>query len=45
VYGAAGGVGTAAIQVGRALGLRTVAVVGNEAKKEFALGAARTTPC
>jgi len=38
VHGAAGGVGTAAIQVGRALGLRTVAVVGDEAKKEFALG-------
>jgi len=38
VHGAAGGVGTAAVQVGRALGLRTVAVVGNEAKREFALG-------
>ena len=38
VHGAAGGVGTAAVQVGRALGLRTVAVVGDEAKKEFALG-------
>jgi NADPH2:quinone reductase len=38
VHGAAGGVGTAAIQVGRALGLRTVAVVSDEAKKEFALG-------
>jgi NADPH2:quinone reductase len=37
VHGAAGGVGTAAIQVGRALGLRTVAVVSDEAKKEFAL--------
>ena len=37
VHGAAGGVGTAAIQVGRALGLRTVAVVGDEAKKQFAL--------
>ena len=37
VHGAAGGVGTAAIQLGRALGLRTVAVVSGEAKKEFAL--------
>lgn len=37
VHGAAGGVGTAAIQLGRALRLRTVAVVGDEAKREFAL--------
>ena len=37
VHGAAGGVGTAAIQLGRALGLRTVAVVSDEAKQEFAL--------
>jgi NADPH2:quinone reductase len=37
VHGAAGGVGTAAIQLGRALGLRTVAVTGDEQKKEFAL--------
>jgi NADPH2:quinone reductase len=37
VHGAAGGVGTAAIQLGRALGLRTVAVVSQKAKKEFAL--------
>jgi NADPH:quinone reductase len=37
VHGAAGGVGTAAIQLGRALGLRTLAVVSQEAKKEFAL--------
>jgi NADPH2:quinone reductase len=37
VHGAAGGVGTAAIGVGRALGLRTVAVVSEEAKKQFAL--------
>jgi NADPH2:quinone reductase len=37
VHGAAGGVGTATVQLGRALGLRTVAVVGDEAKKEFAL--------
>jgi NADPH2:quinone reductase len=37
VHGAAGGVGTAAVQLGRALGLRTVAVVSDEAKREFAL--------
>ena len=37
VHGAAGGVGTAAIQLGAALGLRTVAVVGDGAKREFAL--------
>jgi NADPH2:quinone reductase len=37
VHGAAGGVGTAAIQLGRALGLRTVAVVGDQAKQEFTL--------
>jgi NADPH:quinone reductase len=37
IHGAAGGVGTAAVQLGRALGLRTVAVVGDEAKQEFAL--------
>jgi NADPH2:quinone reductase len=37
VHGAAGGVGTASIQLGRALGLRTVAVVSDEAKREFAL--------
>ena len=37
MHGAAGGVGTAAIQLGRALGLRTVAVVSQEAKKEFTL--------
>jgi NADPH2:quinone reductase len=37
VHGAAGGVGTAAIGVGHALGLRTVAVVSNEAKRQFAL--------
>ena len=37
IHGAAGGVGTAAIQLGRALGLRTVAVVSDEAKREFTL--------
>ena len=37
VHGAAGGVGTAAIQLGRALGLRTIAIVGDDTKKQFAL--------
>ena len=37
VHGAAGGVGTATIQLGRALGLRTIAVVGDEAKQQFAV--------
>jgi NADPH2:quinone reductase len=37
VHGGAGGVGTAAIQLGRALGLRTIAVVGDEAKQQFAV--------
>lgn len=37
VHGAAGGVGTAVVQLGRALGLRTIAVAGDEAKREFAL--------
>ena len=37
VHGAAGGVGIAAVQIGRALGLRTVAVAGDEAKRDFAL--------
>jgi NADPH:quinone reductase len=37
VHGAAGGVGTAAIQLGGALGLRTIAVAGDEAKRKFAL--------
>jgi NADPH2:quinone reductase len=37
VHGGAGGVGTAAVQVGRALGLRVVAVAGDDAKREFAL--------
>jgi NADPH:quinone reductase len=39
VHGAAGGVGTAAVGVGRALGLRTVAVVRDEAKRAWALRA------
>src|ERR1700742_5102645 len=38
VHGAAGGVGSASIQLGRALGLRTVAVVSDEAKREVVLG-------
>ena len=37
VHGAAGGVGTAAVQLGKALGMRTIAVAGDEAKREFAL--------
>jgi NADPH2:quinone reductase len=37
VHGAAGGVGTAAVQLGKALGLRTIAVAGDEAKREFTL--------
>jgi NADPH2:quinone reductase len=37
VHGGAGGVGTATIQLGRALGLQTIAVVGDEAKRQFAL--------
>jgi NADPH:quinone reductase len=36
VHGAAGGVGSAAIQVARALGARVVAVVSNEPKEEAA---------
>src|ERR1700746_1981614 len=36
-HGAAGGVGTAAVQLGKALGLRTIAVAGDSAKREFAL--------
>jgi NADPH2:quinone reductase len=36
VHGAAGGVGTAAVQLGKALGLRTIAVAGDEVKREFA---------
>ena len=39
VHGGAGGVGTAAIQLGRALGLRTIAVVGDQAKRQFAVRA------
>jgi NADPH2:quinone reductase len=37
VHGAAGGVGTAAVQLGQALGLRTIAVTGDEVRREFAL--------
>src|ERR1700761_5940721 len=37
VHGAAGGIGTAAVQLGKALGLRTIAVAGDETKREFAV--------
>jgi NADPH2:quinone reductase len=37
VHGAAGGVGTAAVQLGKALGLRTIAVAGDEVRRDFAL--------
>ena len=37
VHGAAGGVGTAAVQLGKALGLRVIAVAGDSAKREFAV--------
>jgi NADPH:quinone reductase len=37
VHGAAGGVGTAAIHVGRSLGLRTIAVASDEERTSFAL--------
>ena len=37
VHGAAGGVGTAAVQLGKALGLRTIAVAADEVRREFAL--------
>jgi NADPH2:quinone reductase len=37
VHGAAGGVGTAAVQLGKALGLRTIAVTGDEVRRDFAL--------
>lgn len=37
VHGGAGGVGVAAIQLGRALGLRTIAVTSDGAKRDFAL--------
>jgi NADPH:quinone reductase len=36
VHGAAGGVGTAALQVARALGAKTIALVSSEAKQEVA---------
>ena len=39
VHGAAGGVGTAALQVAKGLGARTIAVVSNEAKGQVALEA------
>jgi NADPH2:quinone reductase len=39
VHGAAGGVGTAALQVGKGLGARTIAVVSSAAKEEVARAA------
>lgn len=39
VHGAAGGVGTACVQVARGLGARTVAVVSTQEKREVALAA------
>jgi len=47
VHGAAGGVGAAAVQVGRALGLTTIAVTSDERKRAFAAacGADRTMRC
>jgi NADPH2:quinone reductase len=39
VHGAAGGVGTAALQVAKGLGARAIAVVSSEAKQQIALGA------
>ena len=39
VHGAAGGVGSAAVQVGRGLGARVLAVVSSDAKAEIARGA------
>jgi NADPH:quinone reductase len=39
VHGAAGGVGTAALQVARGLGARTIAVVSSEAKEQVARAA------
>jgi NADPH2:quinone reductase len=39
VHGAAGGVGTAALQVAKGLGARTIAVVSSEAKEQVALEA------
>jgi NADPH:quinone reductase len=39
VHGAAGGVGTAALQVARGLGARTIAVVSSDAKQRVALAA------
>ena len=44
VHGAAGGVGAAAIQVGRALGLTTIAVTSDERKRAFAAGCGADRP-
>ncbi|MET0895186.1 MAG: NADPH:quinone oxidoreductase family protein [Acidimicrobiia bacterium] len=42
VHGAAGGVGVAALDVGRALGLRTIGVVSDARKREVALASGAT---
>lgn len=42
VHGAAGGLGSAGLQVGRALGAETIAVVSSEAKRELAAAAGAT---
>lgn len=39
IHGAAGGIGTAAIQVARAMGARTIAVVSSDAKEQVARAA------
>lgn len=39
VHGGAGGVGVAAVQLGRALGLRTIAITSDDSKRDFALHA------
>lgn len=43
VHGAAGGVGTASLQVARALGASTIAVVSSDEKERLALGAGADT--
>ncbi|MCA1836588.1 MAG: zinc-binding dehydrogenase, partial [Actinobacteria bacterium] len=37
VHGGAGGLGVAALQLGRALGLRTIAVTSDDGKRDFAM--------
>lgn len=43
VHGASGGVGVAALRIGRALGLHTVAVVSKESKRQTAIAAGAQT--